>query len=44
MTVPFMHAYTEALIRTYHWHAAHAIGGMAAFIPSRRPALVHEPT
>ena len=36
MTVPFMRAYTELLVNTCHRRAAHAIGGMAAFIPSRR--------
>jgi len=36
MTVPFMRAYTELLVRTCHWRGAYAIGGMAAFIPSRR--------
>ncbi len=36
MTVPFMRAYTELLVRTCHKRGAHAIGGMAAFIPSRR--------
>ncbi len=36
MTVPFMRAYTELLVRTCHQRRAHAIGGMAAFIPSRR--------
>jgi malate synthase len=36
MTVPFMRAYTELLVRTCHQRAAHAIGGMAAFIPNRR--------
>jgi malate synthase len=36
MTVPFMRAYTELLVRTCHARGAHAIGGMAAFIPSRR--------
>src|ERR687889_2561720 len=35
MTVPFMRAYTELLVRTCHKRGAHAIGGMAAFIPSR---------
>ncbi|WP_448072861.1 malate synthase A [Georgenia yuyongxinii] len=34
MTAPFMRAYTE-LVRTCHKRGAHAIGGMAAFIPSR---------
>ena len=38
MTVPFMRAYTELLVRTCHRRGAHAIGGMAAFIPSRDPA------
>ena len=42
MTVPFMRAYTELLVRTCHDHGAHAIGGMAAFIPSRRDAAVNE--
>jgi malate synthase len=42
MTVPFMRAYTELLIRTCHKHGAHAIGGMAAFIPNRRDPVVTE--
>ncbi len=42
MTVPFMRAYTELLVRTCHKRGAHAIGGMAAFIPSRRDAEVNE--
>ncbi len=42
MTVPFMRAYTELLVRTCHKHGAHAIGGMAAFIPSRRDPTVNE--
>jgi malate synthase len=37
MTVPFMRAYTELLVRTCHRRGAHAIGGMAAFIPTRDP-------
>jgi malate synthase len=37
MTVPFMRAYTELLVRTCHKRGAHAIGGMAAFIPSKDP-------
>jgi malate synthase len=41
MTVPFMRAYTELLVRTCHRRNAHAIGGMAAFIPSRRDAEVN---
>ncbi|MCP3767435.1 malate synthase A [Streptomyces sp. MAR25Y5] len=36
MTAPFMRAYTDLLVRTCHKRGAHAIGGMAAFIPSRR--------
>ncbi|HEX9162161.1 MAG TPA: malate synthase A [Thermoanaerobaculia bacterium] len=36
MTVPFMRAYTELLIRTNHRRGAHAMGGMAPFIPSRK--------
>ena len=42
MTVPFMRAYTELLVKTCHRRAAHAIGGMAAFIPSRRDPAVNE--
>jgi malate synthase len=42
MTVPFMRAYTELLVRTCHRRGAHAMGGMAAFIPSRRDAEVNE--
>lgn len=42
MTVPFMRAYTELLVRTCHRRGAHAIGGMAAFIPSRRDPRVNE--
>ncbi|MGH2604439.1 MAG: malate synthase, partial [Dehalococcoidia bacterium] len=42
MTVPFMRAYTELLVKTCHTRGAHAIGGMAAFIPSRRDAAVNE--
>ena len=36
MGVPFMRAYTQLLVQTCHRRGAHAIGGMAAFIPSRR--------
>ena len=42
MTVPFMRAYTELLVKTCHKHGAHAIGGMAAFIPSRRDPEVNK--
>jgi malate synthase len=41
MTVPFMRAYTDLLVATCHAHGAHAIGGMAAFIPSRKDAEVN---
>ena len=41
MTVPFMRAYTELLVRTCHRRGAHAMGGMAAFIPSRRDAMAN---
>ena len=34
MTVPFMRTYTELLVKTCHERGAHAIGGMAAFVPS----------
>jgi malate synthase len=42
MTVPFMRAYTELLVKTCHRRGAHALGGMAAFIPSRRDLAVNE--
>ena len=49
MTAPFMRAYTELLVRTCHKRGAFAIGGMAAFIPTKNPetnekamAKVHE--
>jgi malate synthase len=42
MTVPFMQAYTELLIKTCHRRGAHAIGGMAAFIPSRRDPEINK--
>jgi malate synthase len=41
MTVPFMRAYSELLVATCHRRGAHAIGGMAAFIPSRKDAEVN---
>ena len=41
MGVPFMRAYAELLVATCHKRGAHAIGGMAAFIPSRRDAEVN---
>lgn len=42
MTAPFMRAYTELLVRSCHKRGAHAIGGMAAFIPSRRDPEVNK--
>ncbi len=42
MTVPFMHAYTELLAATCHRRGAHAMGGMAALIPSRRDEAANE--
>ena len=42
MTVPFMRAYSELLVKTCHHRGAHAIGGMSAFIPSRRDAAINE--
>jgi len=42
MTAPFMRAYTELLVSTCHRRGAFAIGGMAAFIPSRRDPAVNE--
>jgi malate synthase len=37
MTAPFLRAYTELLVATCHRRGAHAIGGMAAVVPSRDP-------
>ena len=42
MTVPFMRAYTLLLVRTCHRRGAHAMGGMAAVIPSRKRPEVNE--
>ncbi|HEY2795643.1 MAG TPA: malate synthase A [Micromonosporaceae bacterium] len=42
MTAPMMRAYTGLLVHTCHRRGAHAIGGMAAFIPSRRDPAVNE--
>jgi len=35
MTVPFMRAYSDLVVKTSHARGAHAMGGMAAVIPSR---------
>jgi malate synthase len=42
MTVPFMRAYTELLVKTCHKHGAHAMGGMAPFIPNRKNPEINE--
>jgi malate synthase len=42
MTVPFMRAYTELLVKTCHARGAHAIGGMAAVIPRRKDEQANE--
>ena len=42
MAAPFLRAYTELLVSTCHRRGAHAIGGMAAFIPNRRDPAVTE--
>ncbi len=39
MMVPFMNAYSELLVRSCHKRGAHAIGGMAAYIPSKDPEV-----
>ena len=41
MSVPFMRAYAQRLVRVCHRRGAHAIGGMAAFIPNRRDPAVN---
>jgi malate synthase len=41
MAVPFMRSYCELLVKTCHRRGAHAMGGMAAFIPSRRDPEVN---
>ncbi|MCQ1951290.1 malate synthase A [Arthrobacter sp. zg-Y859] len=42
MTAPFMRSYTEQLVRACHRRGAHAIGGMAAFIPNRKDAAAND--
>jgi malate synthase len=42
MTVPFMRAYTQLLVKTCHGRGAHAMGGMAAFVPSRKTPEINE--
>jgi malate synthase len=42
MPTPFMRAYAELLVKTCHRRGAFAIGGMAAFIPSRKDKEANE--
>jgi malate synthase len=42
MTAPFMRAYTELLVKTCHRRGAHAMGGMSAFVPSRKDPARNE--
>ena len=42
MTAPFMRAYTELLVKTCHRRGAHAMGGMAALVPSRKDPAANE--
>jgi malate synthase len=42
MAAPFMRAYAQLLVATCHRRGAYAIGGMAAFIPSRRDPEINE--
>ncbi len=42
MKVPFMRAYAQLLVKTCHKRGAHAMGGMSAFIPSRRDEEVNK--
>jgi len=42
MTIPFMRAYTQLLVKTSHRRGAHAMGGMAAFVPSRKDPAANE--
>jgi malate synthase len=42
MAVPFMRAYAELLVKTCHARGAHAMGGMSAFVPSRKDQELNE--
>ncbi|OGO38731.1 MAG: malate synthase A [Chloroflexi bacterium RBG_16_57_11] len=42
MSVPFMRAYTNLLVQTCHKRGAHAMGGMAAYIPNRKNPEINE--
>ncbi len=42
MTVHFMRSYAKLLVQTCHKRGVHAMGGMAAFIPSRKDEEVNK--
>lgn len=42
MNVPFMSAYCKLMVKTCHSRGAHAMGGMAAFIPSRKDMEINK--
>lgn len=42
MSTPFLRSYAKLLVATCHKRGAHAMGGMAAFIPNRRDPEVTE--
>ncbi len=42
MTAPMMRAYTDLLVQTCHKRGAFAIGGMAAFVPSRKDENINK--
>jgi malate synthase len=42
MQVPFMRAYAQLMVKTCHKRNAHAMGGMAAFIPSRKDEKINQ--
>src|SRR5437867_12514195 len=42
MRIPFMRSYTQLRVKTCHRRGAHAIGGMAAFVPSRKDPNANE--
>ena len=42
MSVPFMRSYAKLLVQTCHKRKAHAMGGMSAFIPSRKDEHINK--
>jgi malate synthase len=42
MSVPFMRAYCKLLVKTCHKRGIHAMGGMSAFIPTRKDEDVNK--